>query len=239
MPSGRDSANDRFGLAPRQARSAADPGRAGGLRAASAPRAGSAKPLWSSRSGLAMPSDEIDAWVERARAGDRLAFDALCGAHFERVYALLFRLVSNHEDAEDLAQECFVRAWGALATFQAGDFAAWLARIAIHLARDHHRARGRRPASADLLAIAAPSETSPRPSDEALDRELRHTLQRAVAALPFALRAAFVLRVLEARDYAAIATALGVTPATARTQVMKARRRLAQQLAPWLEGRSA
>ena len=82
--------------------------------------------------------------VASARDGDRGAFDRLVRAHFAGVYATLFRLVGNHEDAEDLAQETFVRAYGGLSAYR-GDCALrpWLTRIALHLARDHFRRRGR------------------------------------------------------------------------------------------------
>lgn len=82
--------------------------------------------------------------VRAAQGGDRTAFDRLVRAHFGRIYSVLFRLVGNHEDAEDLGQECFVRAWGALRYYRAdGSFEGWLLRIAVHLARDAGRKRAR------------------------------------------------------------------------------------------------
>ena len=65
--------------------------------------------------------------IVRAQAGDREAFDELVRRHFAPVYRMLHRRVGNHEDAEDLAQECFVRAWGALALYRAeAPFSAWV-----------------------------------------------------------------------------------------------------------------
>lgn len=172
--------------------------------------------------------------VHRARSGDRAAFDALVRRHFAAVYRMLHRLVESHEDAEDLAQECFVRAWGALALYdERGTFEAWLRRIALHLARDHHRSRGRRPRGADLELEAVADAGTGEPARELGRRELGARVRAAIAALPERLRMPFVLRVLEGLEYEDVGRATGVTPATARTQVMHARKRLLRRLAAW------
>jgi len=179
--------------------------------------------------------------VERARGGDRAAGDALVRAFAPEVYGLLFRVVRSHEDAEDLTQETFVRALGALDLYR-GDapFVAWLLRIAVHVGRDHVRRRGRKPDRLALEALrdAGREVADPRASDAMRavhDSDvLARALARALDALPVSLRAALALRVLEGREYGEVAAALGVRPATARTQVMKARRALARLLAPWL-----
>lgn len=179
---------------------------------------------------------EEQALVRRARAGDRQAFDGLVRLHFGRVYALLFRMLQNHEDAEDLAQESFVRAYRSLASFrEEAAFPTWVGRIAVHLATEHHRRRGRG------LRIERVEDASERPapssgdSPEAGRGELALALSRALDRLPPRLRAAIVLRTLEEREYAEIAQVLGVRPATARTHVMQARRLLVRWLAPWID----
>ena len=175
--------------------------------------------------------------VGLARQGDRAAFDRLVRGHFGSVYALLARMVGNHEDAEDLAQETFVRAYQSLAFYrEEGTFEAWLARIALHLARDHHRRRGRSPLrGADEATELQPERTSAEPGRELSRKELVLRIGEAVASLPHALRAALVLRVLEGRDYLDVAAATGLQPGTVRTQVMKARRILLRRLRPWIE----
>lgn len=207
------------------------------------------------------PGLSDEALVQLARGGEPAPFDVLGRRHLPRLYALLFRLVGNHEDAEDLTQDAFCRAWEGLALFRGGDFAAWISRIAIHLARDQHRRRGRRPASRSFdearPAVARGSRdrfrersqdegsagrssraaragsdelnqgaTTRGPADLAAQREFALALRRAVDGLPFALKSAFCLRVFDERGYDEIAVLCGVTPQTARTQVMKARRRL-------------
>ncbi len=177
--------------------------------------------------------------VARATEGDRGAFDQLAREHFNEVFRLLHRMVGNHEDAEDLAQECFVRAYRSLRFFRGeGSFAAWLGRIALHLARDHHRRRGR---GLPLVAIdpgaAEPQSREGEPARQLSRREMIQKVGEAIERLPHNLRAAVVLRVLEGRDYAEVAEATGMKPTTVRTQVMKARKRLMAMLAPWLERR--
>ena len=173
--------------------------------------------------------------LERASAGDRGAFDDLVRRHFAEVYGLIHRLVGNHEDAEDLAQDCFVKAYRSLDYYRGeGTFAAWLGRIAVHLARDHHRRRGRQLRT--LALELTESEPAARRSGELTRKELVQKVGEAVAALPPNLRAALVLRVLEGRDYADVARATGMKPGTVRTQVVKARKQLMRALRPWIGG---
>jgi RNA polymerase sigma-70 factor (ECF subfamily) len=173
--------------------------------------------------------------IERSRSGDGEAFERLIQLHLPRVYGLLFRLAGNHEDAEDLAQECFVRAWRSLEHYRGdGAFSTWLYRVALHLARDHARAARRRRDATFAL------ETEPRPAGPAAPlerlarRELFQLVDRALQRLPHRLRSALVLRVFEGLEYDEIARIAGVTPGTARTHVMQARKLLLRSLEPWL-----
>jgi len=180
-------------------------------------------------------------WVQRAQAGDRAAFDSLVQRHFPRIYSIGFRLVGNHEDAEDLAQECFVRAWRSLSFFRSGrTFSAWLVRIALHLSHDHHRRRGRRAESVPLGELTNLTEPADRsasgPAQISSRREQQRSLMQAIEALPSSLRVALVLRVLEGLSYAEIAEATGLRPGTVRTQVMKARRWLVRMVGTEMEG---
>lgn len=178
------------------------------------------------------------ALLERARAGDQTAFDGLVRAHYTRVYAVAYRMVGNHEDAEDLAQDTFVKAHRGIAWYRAdAPFGAWLIRITVHLARDRFRRLGRRPDESPLV-LEAEAGSSGEPSDEIGQRELRRVVSDAIARLPERLRTPLVLRALEGLDYDDVAAATGVRPDTARAHVMKARRALARLLAPFLRGGS-
>lgn len=177
------------------------------------------------------------ALVRRARAGEPAAFEELIRAHFRGVYALLFRLAGNHEDAEDLAQETFVRAWRALASLRDGEaLSPWLRRIALHIARDHFRVRTRR-GRHEPIDEGERAGRGRQPGEALGERELMQRLRDALDRLPQRLRAPLFLRALEGLDYDEVARETGVRPATARTQVMQARKLLLRWLGPWLEGR--
>lgn len=191
-----------------------------------------------------MRADAEDlALVRRAQAGEAAAFDELVRTHFTLVYAFLHRQLGNPEDAEDLAQETFVRAHAALAHYRAdARFATWLVRIAHHLAIDHQRASGRRHRAQAFSgldahvqdALRARAELEPAPGERAARGEFARALSQALDRLPPRLRAVLVLRVFEEREYDEVARITGVRPATARTQLVHARKLLLRWLAPWL-----
>jgi RNA polymerase sigma-70 factor (ECF subfamily) len=174
--------------------------------------------------------------VAAARAGERGAQGELLRRYYASIHATAFRLLGNPEDAEDLAQECFVRAFRSLAFYRGtGSFEGWLRRIVVHLAQDRFRSRGPRPVAVGLSeALAARGE----PHHALEGRELRIVLADALESLPADLRLALILRTREELEYEAIAAQTDVTPETARTRVMKARRMLLRWLAPYL-GESA
>ena len=181
---------------------------------------------------------ELDqqALIREATRGNAGAYEELVRTHYRRVHGTAFRLVGNHEDAEDLTQECFLRAHRSLHWFRGdGAFAGWLRRILIHLVRDRFRREGRRPDDGPPLASLPEIATEDGPGHEARQRELSRILGGAIERLPDHLRIALVLRTREGLPYADIAEATGVTAATARTQVMKARRTLLRQLGRTLD----
>lgn len=170
--------------------------------------------------------------VERARGGDRAAQGALLERHYPGVHALAFRLLGNPEDAEDLAQECFVRAFRSLAFYRGeGSLAGWLRRIAVHLAQDRFRGRG---PTSEPLPDEHSAVATREPHARLEERELARVAARAVEALESALRTTLLLRTREGLEYEEIGELTGVTPATARTRVMKARKALLRSLAPYL-----
>lgn len=173
--------------------------------------------------------------IERARGGERPAQEELLRTHYERVHATAFRLLGNPEDAEDLAQECFVRAFRSLGFYRGeGSFAGWLRRILVHLAQDRYRSQGTRP---PVSSLSADHPGGREPHAHVEGRELRRALADAMEVLPPPLRAALLLRTRERLEYEEIAGLTGVTAETARTRVMKARRALLRTLAPFLTER--
>ena len=152
------------------------------------------------------------------------------------IYRVAYALTRNAADADDLAQETFVRAWAALGRFrEESSFSTWITRIALHLSTDHLRARASRPSSA--LELHEPAQTEAHSAAaQSSEAELAAAVAQALECLPPRLRLALVLRVLEGREYSEVAELTGVRPATARTQVMQARALLARALARWLPG---
>ncbi len=182
-------------------------------------------------------SGALDALVERARAGDKAAFADLVRLHRGEVQRVALRLVGNHEDAEDIAQETFVRAWSGLALFR-GEvrFGAWLLGITVHLSRDLYRRRGRRPETeAAALLETTHADASGGPSEVGVRREQQRLVEAAITALPERLRTVLVLRTLEGHGYDEIGRITGVRPATARTRLVEARKALRRLLGRHLD----
>lgn len=177
----------------------------------------------------ALPGE--DRLLRSAQKGDRNAFAALVEHYWDRLFRWLYHLTHDRHTAEDLAQETFLRAFGALNRFQAGtNFGAWIFRIAHNaLANQRRGTRRREPLPPDCPGREAD------PVDQALDREAMRELARAVGKVPAELRAAFLLRVEEGLSFREIADVLGLTEETARWRVFKARQRLVNLLAAHLE----
>lgn len=176
--------------------------------------------------------EPLEALLARARTGERGAREELLRVHHPGLFRLAFRLLGNPEDAEDLAQECLVRALRSLDFYRGeGSFEGWLRRILVHLAQDRFRAQGKRPEPQVL-----PEQHAGGREPQALleGRELARLLAEALAALAAPLRTALLLRAREGLEYEEISALTGVTPETARTRVMKARKALLRLLGPHL-----
>lgn len=169
----------------------------------------------------------VDDLVERARAGDRGAFDTLYAQHVGRVYAICLRMSGDRAAAERLTQDAFVRAWQRLETFR-GDaaFGSWLHRLAVNVVLMDGRAESRRRARIDPLAD--PSLLA-RPGDNGAT-ETRLDLERAIATLPAGARAVLVLHDVEGYRQQEIADTLGIAVGTVKAQLHRARRLLRERL---------
>lgn len=175
--------------------------------------------------------------VARVLAGDTDAYAALVDRHRDLVYTVALRIAGNETDAEDIAQEAFVRAYKALGAFR-GDskFSSWLYRITVNRALGHIKRRMRAPfveADADDLRetgrAAAPTGESP--LEALLDEEFRLRVRQAIAELPPRYRAVVTLYHLEERSYKEAAAILGLPIGTVKTHLHRARAMLRKILA--------
>jgi RNA polymerase sigma-70 factor (ECF subfamily) len=181
------------------------------------------------------------ALVERAQAGEQAAFATLVEAYGERIFNYLCRMVNDREEALDLAQETFVRAWESMGRFRGGAaFSTWLYRIATNLAIDAIRKRKRRgwqdSVDAPITTLDGEAERQlPDPSrpleDQMALHELHREVRRAVSEMPAKLRAVLVMYDFEQMSYEQISRALRVPLGTVKSRLFNARKLLRDKLA--------
>lgn len=185
------------------------------------------------------PSDaEI---VARVCAGETLLFELLMRRHNRRVFRAARAILKRDDEAEDVMQDAYVRAYAHLTSFKGESrFSTWITRIAVHeaLARVRRERRfvcaAARAATGGSLASAGCNS----PEQQVSDAELRVFLDRAIDALPDEFRLTFVLRAVEQLSGAETADVLGIPEQTVKTRLFRARERLQQQLATALEANS-
>lgn len=179
------------------------------------------------------------ALIARARAGDEIAFAELVTEHSARVYGALRRFGLNPQEADEVAQEVFLRAWRGLARFEErSQFSTWLYRIAFNeaqrrLARRPPPTASNQPGDEDAIA-ALPAAIGTGPQARTLDREFEQMLDRALAQLPADLRAAVVLRDLEGLSTEEAAAVAGVRQAAFKSRLHRGRMQLRALLEPYL-----
>jgi RNA polymerase sigma-70 factor (ECF subfamily) len=185
------------------------------------------------RAEMDKPADIADLEiVRRCLAGERDAFAELVQRHQRVVFGVAVRMLGSRDEADDAAQEAFVRAYSALATFRGdSDIRIWLVRITTRLCIDLLRARRRRP---EVFLDDQASE----PADDGWESEVtqRHSIVRAIAELPPHYKAAIILRHLQHMSYNDMAAALGIPLATVKTHLRRARRLLQARLRPRARG---
>jgi|LauGreDrversion4_2_1035121.scaffolds.fasta_scaffold37424_3 RNA polymerase sigma-70 factor (ECF subfamily) len=189
-----------------------------------------------------VPADESAdrALVRLAQSGDLGAFDELVVRYQERIYALVYHMTSNHEDANDLAQEAFVKAWKALRNFK-GDssFYTWVYRIAVNHTLNHLKTRRSRTQHVSLNDLDFNAEHDPdllqlishkNPRRDVNLRELGERLNEAILKLSDEHRTVVTLHDIQGMPHEEIAQILQCNPGTVRSRLFYAR----QQLQAWL-----
>ncbi len=173
--------------------------------------------------------DEVttEALVRRAQQGDPDAYEAVYRRLSGRIYGLCLRMTADAQQAEELTQDAFVRAWEKLGSFR-GDsqFSTWLHRLTVNLVLQTRRSAGRRA-----------SREEPLPDDDRYMGSVREAfpgtridLERAIAGLPEGARKVLVLRDVQGYKYREVADLVGVTVGTVKAQIHRARKLLREAL---------
>jgi RNA polymerase sigma-70 factor (ECF subfamily) len=182
-------------------------------------------------------------FIERLKAGDASAFDILVAERSGEIFGLLFRLTENAEEARDLTQETFLRAFQSIGHFRGdADLRTWIYRIAINQARNRWRwwRRRKREATVSLDAPSGPfgqplnatlrAEASSDPERQTLAHEREKVLRSALGTLGRAYRETVILRDIEGFSYEEIATTLGISVGTVKSRLSRGREELRRKL---------
>ena len=184
-----------------------------------------------------MDATEAAAVLARARQGDSEAFRALVERHSRSVFRLAYRMTGNEQDAEDVVQESFLRAYRQLGRFESrANFGTWLYRIVSNCSVDLMRSKQARhdQVRGESLDQAAqmPAADLPGPERMAQSAEIERRVQTALAGLSPLERAAFTLRHYEGRSIDEISATLGLGTSAAKHSVFRAVKKLRVALAP-------
>jgi len=181
--------------------------------------------------------------VERAREGDKRAFELLVEKYHRRLLRLLSRMIRNPEEVEDVAQETFIKAYRALPQFR-GDaaFYTWLYRIGVNTAKNFLVQRNKSfPTLSERMGHDDDDngerfevEDINTPESELLSKQVAYAVNEAVEALPEELRVAITLREMEGMSYEEIAEAMNCPIGTVRSRIFRAREAVATKLRPIL-----
>ncbi len=188
-------------------------------------------------------ADSDHALVDRARQGDRHAFDLLVLKYQSRLALVISRLIPNSGDVLDVLQDTFVKAYRSLHTFR-GDsaFYTWLYRIAVNTAKNHMAARQKeaKDVSVDDDALdtdrVSGFQDLGSPDGEASAEELQSAILSAIDALPEDLRQALTLRELEGLSYEEIAATMKCPIGTVRSRIFRARDQVIQEISSQFPG---
>jgi RNA polymerase sigma-70 factor (ECF subfamily) len=181
--------------------------------------------------------------VEQVQRGDKQAFDVLVLKYQNKIIQLVNRYVHDSDEARDVAQEAFIKAYRAIDRFR-GDsaFYTWLYRIAINTAKNYLVASGRRPPRSDIDAQdaeqyegAAGLKEYATPERLLLKDEIQTAIAEAIDALPDDLRTAITLRELEGLSYEEIAQTMDCPIGTVRSRIFRARDAIDTRLKPLLD----
>jgi len=180
--------------------------------------------------------DQETGLIERAKNGERAAFDSLVDMHKEKAFALAFSFIGNVEDAKDVLQEAFVKAYVGVINFRGSSrFYTWFYRILVNQCKDFLR---KKKARSGVFLDPLPAfeedgddapeavDPAPLPSQAALDRETRQMINEAISGLPEKQKAVFMLKHIQGMKLNEIAETVGCSESTAKVHLFRAVRGL-------------
>ncbi|EIJ33274.1 RNA polymerase sigma factor RpoE [Thiothrix nivea] len=180
--------------------------------------------------------------VQRVQSGDKRSFDILVLKYQHKVINLVLRYVHDHDTAQDVAQEAFIKAYRGLKNFRGESaFYTWLYRIAINTAKNYLVSQSRRLPDVDIGADEAEQFSGESalkeyatPEREMLTAEIQEVITSAIEELPEDLRTAIILRELEGMSYEEIAVTMECPIGTVRSRIFRARESIDKVLRPLL-----
>ena len=172
--------------------------------------------------------------IQRAKHGDHDAFGQLVLTHQNKVYTLCVHMVTNREEAEDLAQEAFLKAWRNLDSFQEeSSFATWMHRLTTNVCLDHLRKQARRQNISTAVSLddeesgwTEPADHTQDPQRRLEESERKRALERSLRELPDHYRQVLVMREVSGLSYQEIAQALELDLGTVKSRIARARNQL-------------
>lgn len=176
--------------------------------------------------------------IQQAAAGDTAAFEALVLRYQTQVYSLAYRMVGKEADAQDLAQEAFVRAWRALDSFQfSSQFSTWLYRLTSNICIDFLRSQKKRKHIS--LTVLQDDEQQqwdmpdrrPLPEEQMIMTQEQEALAKAIATLDPEYRQVLILRIVNDCSYQQISEIMGIREGTVKSRLSRAREQLRKKLA--------
>lgn len=185
-----------------------------------------------------MSTIEEKDWLKKAAKGDSAAFEQLVLKYQTQIYNLCFRVMGNAEDAADMAQETFLKAWRNLESFHGeAAFSTWLYRLASNACMDQLRSMRRRPVQSLTVTDTEGEEqtidvpdSAPSPEDNLINKEERELLQKAMGALDPQERQILTLRVVNDLSYTEISEVLDLKEGTVKSRLARARDHLRKKL---------
>jgi RNA polymerase sigma-70 factor (ECF subfamily) len=184
-----------------------------------------------------MPSDSpdvIESLIQRCLTGDQLAWEQIVKQYWRKVFNVAYKFVGKHDEAEDLAQDIFLKIFKSLDTFdRRANFQTWLISISRNLCIDHYRSVRKERETIDRDVDAgelAPATAEPGPVAALEQRDRVLLLRQALSALPETLRTAVLLRDIQELSYQEIADRLRLPEGTVKSRINRGRTELARQI---------